>query len=287
VRNKKFKKIKKTILGYSKKYLKMNSEDEEIYDESDDYDIYKLPKIIKVDDQYEVKNGLLELKRDIILKLTTPMNEEGELKNLFSISKKISTIKTTQVFKRLRYFPPILQIKHGQPVRDDEDYEIRGNRVFVSKEFMIDCVINYKMYKDTGIYRLKDIWYCCTYYSLTIGLIEYVNGIYNFMTDNHYCFYDNGVFENVKLYEYSYRINPGDNVMLELDTNKRILYLFVNNVIQPLCITNLPLPCCFLIVSVGKTDRIEFKSLLHIFDPTYSIDFVDKSKDIKWFYRNY
>jgi hypothetical protein len=75
--------------------------------------------------------------------------------------------------------------------------------------------------------------------------------------------------------------------MLELDTNKGILCLFVNNVIQPLYITDVPLPCCFLIVSVGRTDRIEFKSLLHSFDPTYSVEFLDETKHVKWFYRNY
>jgi hypothetical protein len=107
------------------------------------------------------------------------------------------------------------------------------------------------------------------------------------MTDNHYCFYDSDVFENVKLHGYSYRINRGDSVILELNTNKRILYLFVNNVFQPLCITNVPLPYCFLIVSVGKADRIEFKSLLHTFDPTYNFEFLDETKHVKWFYRNY
>jgi hypothetical protein len=152
---------------------------------------------------------------------------------------------------------------------------------------MTQFIIDYKMYKDTGIYRLKGICYPCTYYSLGIGLIEYVKGIYNFMTDNHYCFYDSGVFKNIKLHGYSYRIKRGDSVMLKLDTNKRILYLFVNNMIQPLCITNVLLTCCFLIVSVGKTDRIEFKSLLHAFNPTYSVEFLDESKHVKWFYRNY
>jgi hypothetical protein len=208
------------------------------------------------------------------------------MKNLYDIGKEMSVIKDTTFFKRLRYFPPILEIKHGQPVRDDENYEIIGNRTFVSKEFMTYCIIDYKMYKDTGIYRLKGIWYPCTYYSLGIGLIEYVNGIYNFMTDNHCCFYDSGIFESVKYHGYNYRINRGDNVMLELDTNKIILYLFVYIVIQPLCITNVPLPCCFLIVSAGKTDRIEFKSLLHAFDPTYSVEFLDETKHLKWFYRN-
>jgi hypothetical protein len=212
--------------------LKIDSEGEEETDEmNDDEVIYKPAKII-VDDEYEVEKGLLGLNRDIILKLTTPMNEEDKLKNLFSIDKEMNTFKNTSLFKLLRYFPPILQIKHRQPQQDYEDYEIRGNREFVSKEFMTDCIINYKIYKDTGIYRLKGIWYPCTYCSLGIGLIEYVNGIYNFMTDNHCCFYDTGVYKNVKLHGYSYRIKCGDTVMLESDTNKRILYLFVNNMIK-------------------------------------------------------
>jgi hypothetical protein len=156
--------------------------------------------------------------------------------------------------------------------------------VFVSKEFMTDCIIDYKMYKDTGIYRMKCIWYPCTYCSLGIGLIEYVNGIYNFMTDNHCCFYGSGVFENVKLHGYSYRINRGDNVMLELDTNKRILYLFVNSVIQRVCITKVSLPCCFLIVFAGKIDQIQFKSLVYAFDLICSVEFLQiKAKTLSCF----
>jgi hypothetical protein len=71
----------------------MDSEDEEETDEeSDDYYIYKPSKIIKVDDEYEVKNGLLGLKRDIILKLTTPIIREYEMKRLFSIGKEMCAI---------------------------------------------------------------------------------------------------------------------------------------------------------------------------------------------------
>jgi hypothetical protein len=181
--------------------LKKDSEDEEETDEESNNDvIYKPFKIIKVDDEYEVENLLLGLKLDIILKLTTPIIGEYEMKNLFSIGKEMNTFKNISLFKKLRYFPPILQIKYEQPARDDDDYEIRGNRLFILKEFMILFITDYKMYKETGIYRLKGIWYPCTYYSLGIGLIEYVNGIYNFMTDNHCCFYDSGVFENVKLH---------------------------------------------------------------------------------------
>jgi hypothetical protein len=125
----------------------MDSEDkEETDEESDDYDIYKAAKIIKVDDEYELKNGLLGLKRDIIIKLKTPMNKEDKLKKLFCIYYEMSVIKSTPLFKRLRYFPPILEINHGQ-LQQDCDYEIRGNREFVSKEFMTHFIINFKMYK--------------------------------------------------------------------------------------------------------------------------------------------
>jgi hypothetical protein len=84
----------------------MDSEDEEETDEENP------TKIIKVNDEYEVKNGFMGLKRDKILKLTTIMNEEEKLKNLFCIGEEMRVIKDTPLFKRLRYFPPILQIKH-------------------------------------------------------------------------------------------------------------------------------------------------------------------------------
>jgi hypothetical protein len=93
----------------------MDFEDEEETDKKNDEDeLYKPAKIIKVDEEYEVKNGLLILKRDIILKLTTAMNED-EMKNLFGIFHEMSTIKDIPLLKALRYFPPVLQIKHGQP----------------------------------------------------------------------------------------------------------------------------------------------------------------------------
>jgi hypothetical protein len=50
-----------------------------------------------------------------------------------------------------------------------------------------------------------------------------------------------GVFEKVKLHGYKFRIVRGDNVRLESDMNKKTLHLFVNNVIQHLSSTNVPL----------------------------------------------
>jgi hypothetical protein len=79
---------------------------------------------------------------------------------------------------------------------------------------MTQFIIDYKMYKDIGIYTVKGMCYPRTYYSLGIGLIEYKNWIFNFMTDNHCCFYDSGVFENMKLHWYSYMIHDGDSVIL-------------------------------------------------------------------------
>jgi hypothetical protein len=86
-------------------YLRIDSESDEEFDEDDDV-IEKPIEIIKVGEKYEVENGLLGLKRDIILKLTTPMNGEDELKNLFAISKEMSVIKDIKLFRMLRYFPP-------------------------------------------------------------------------------------------------------------------------------------------------------------------------------------
>jgi hypothetical protein len=56
------------------------------------------------------------------------MKGEDELTNLFGIGQERCVINDSKLFKLMRYFPPILEIKHGQPVQDDDDYEIRGNR---------------------------------------------------------------------------------------------------------------------------------------------------------------
>jgi hypothetical protein len=111
----------------------MDSEDEE---KCDDDIIDKPVEIIKVDEEYEMKNELVGVKLDVILKLTTSIIGEHEMKKLFFIGKEMSVFKDTKLSKMLRYFPPILQIKHGHPQQDYEDYEIRGNQTFVSKDFM-------------------------------------------------------------------------------------------------------------------------------------------------------
>jgi hypothetical protein len=88
-----------------------------------------------------------------------------------------------------------------------------GNKTLVFKKFMNWFIIDYKMYENTGIYQASRKCYLRTFYSLGIGCIEYVNGIYNFMTNNHCCFYDSGVLEQGKTYGFSYRIKKGDSVM--------------------------------------------------------------------------
>jgi hypothetical protein len=64
--------------------LIINSENEEETDE--------LAEIIMVDEEFEKNNGLLGLKRDIILTLIVPMNIEDDFKNIFDISHEMSLI---------------------------------------------------------------------------------------------------------------------------------------------------------------------------------------------------
>jgi hypothetical protein len=120
---------------------RMDSESDEEFDE--DRDVIEKPiEIIKAYEEYEVKNRLLGAKRDVILKLTTPKNGEDELKNLFAIVKEMSVIKDSKLFKMLRYFPPILEMKNGQPVHDDDDYESR---------------VCFEGVHDTVYYRFQDV----------------------------------------------------------------------------------------------------------------------------------
>jgi hypothetical protein len=107
------------------------------------------------------------------------------------------------------------------------------------------------------------------------------------MTNNHCCFYDSGELEQGKIYGFSYRIKKGDSVMLELDTNRRTLHFFVNKKIQPVVITDVPLPMCFLIVLVSKADMIEFDFLHHLFHSSYDTKFIKNDEEIKWINKNY
>jgi hypothetical protein len=93
--------------------------------------------------------------------------------------------------------------------------------------------------------------------------------------------FDSGVVEQHKMYGYDYRINKGDTVMLELDTNEKKLYFFLNGKLLPVVLTEVPLPCCFLIVSVCKGDEIEFKFFRHLWTRFYETKFSSLEKEIK------
>jgi hypothetical protein len=69
--------------------------------------------------------------------------------------------------------------------------------------------------------------------------------------------------------------------MLELDTNKRTSHFFVNKKIQPVVLTNVPLPMCFLIVLINKVDMIKFDFLHHRFNSSYDRKFIKNGEKIK------
>jgi hypothetical protein len=142
------------------------------------------------------------------------------------------------------------------------------------------------MYENTGVFQVSGIFYPTTYYTLGMGCTQYVNGIFNFMCNNHCCMYDSGVLEQQKMYGYEYRINKGDIVMLELDTKEKKLYFFLNGKLLPFVLTEVPLPVCFLIVSVCKGDEIEFKFIRHLWTSSYETNFSSPDKEIKWITNN-
>jgi hypothetical protein len=106
-----------------------------------------------------------------------------------------------------RYFPPIFSIRYGRPETNRDDYIITGNKLLKRKEFMNQFILDNKMYENMGVFEVSEIFYPSTYYTLGMGCTQYVNGIFNFMTNNHY-----SVF---------IIINKGDTVMLELDTKEK------------------------------------------------------------------
>jgi hypothetical protein len=49
--------------------------------------------------------------------------------------------------------------------------------------------------------------------------------------------FDSGIHEQHKMYGYDFRIYNGDTVMLELDTNEKKLYFFLNGKLLPFVLT--------------------------------------------------
>jgi hypothetical protein len=127
-----------------------------------------------------------------------------------------------------RYFPPILNIRYGQPEKNGDDYIVTGNKILKTKGFMNQFILDYKMYENTGVFQTSGIFYPTKYYSLGMGCTHYVNGIFHFMTNDHCYMFDSGVF----------------------DTREKKIYFFLNGKLLPFVLIEVPLSCCFLIVSV-------------------------------------
>jgi hypothetical protein len=76
--------------------------------------------------------------------------------------------------------------------------------------------------------------------------------------------FDSGILEQHKVCGYEYWIKKSDTILLELYTKEKKYYFFLNGTLLPFVLTEVPLPCCFLIVSVCKGDEIEFKLFHHL-----------------------
>jgi hypothetical protein len=83
--------------------------------------------------------------------------------------------------------------------KNGDDYVVRGNKLLKTKEFMNQFILDYKMYENTGVFQVSGIFYPTTYYTLVIGYIKYVNGIFNFITNNYCCMFDSGVHMTIGL----------------------------------------------------------------------------------------
>jgi hypothetical protein len=97
---------------------------------------------MEVEEQYEIKNGLFGLKRNLIIKLAGIQKNEDNLKNIIGLCEETSKYKEHFLFNVYRFFPPILSLRYGHPEHNNNEYEIVGNKKLVSKEFMNQFIID-------------------------------------------------------------------------------------------------------------------------------------------------
>jgi hypothetical protein len=142
----------------------------------------------------------------LIKDLIRIQKNEDNLKNIISLCEETSKYKKHFLFNVYRFISQILSIKYCHPEHNDNEYEVIGNNALKSKNFMNEFIIDHKIFENTKIYQVFGKYYPKTYYSLGIGYIEYVNGIFKFITNNDCCFYDSGVLDQGKIYEYSFKL---------------------------------------------------------------------------------
>jgi hypothetical protein len=82
---------------------------------------------MEVEEQFEVKNVLLESKQDLIMKLVNRQKNEDNLKSIIGLCNETSKYKENFLFNIYRFFPPILSLRYGHPECNDNEYKEIGN----------------------------------------------------------------------------------------------------------------------------------------------------------------
>jgi hypothetical protein len=221
-------------------------------------------------DEYNAKNGLFGMKRDINLRLMKVVKKPEDKRSLVGMGTQYYDWKKHYLFDKFNHLPPIIQLK----CFDDGEY-IVDNGVFKSKEASCYMVVVKPMYKKSGVYRLVMRNYRLYPLNVTdnygIGLFRKDGNAVDMFDPNIgtdiinknivYVIY----YSLVNNYMYSNR-NKNDIIRYELDTDNNIFRIYMNNFI--IYERNLPFVYPFYFTfTVDKTISVEILSLQH-FDYT-------------------
>jgi hypothetical protein len=200
-----------------------------------------------MNNKYDIENGLLGMKRDLSLKLSSYL-DENEKRELFGQGHEYFDWKNHFLYKNLNKFP-VMEITNGEIEKISPNLLI-GHSLYNSLQ------IKERLYPNSGKYVLKIIPISIKTHGIIIMLTEgRISNDFGFLSKAFQINLD--VFENFKGF-----FKVGDLVKIEVDTNKKVVKCYINNKKireKRYSLTN-PL---YFDINIGRDDSMKIESFQH------------------------
>jgi hypothetical protein len=185
-------------------------------------------------DKYEIKNGLLGMKRDINIKLSSFL-DENKKRQLHGVSLDYFIWKNHFLYKILNRFPRV-QSKKGKIKL------IPPNTItFDSANSCFEIIQRLPLNTGKYILKIKPIVFKFIFMIISEGLVLRESGIFSFIK-NFYMSIDkfmDGISiiniasknnDDKKSKNYLGILKKDDNIKIEIDTNNKVIKCIINNI---------------------------------------------------------
>lgn len=226
----------------------------------------KKNSVIMVSEEFEIKNGLLGIYRDVYFELVNKINGDKKIRNMIGVSQECYEWSKHDYFTWARgsVFPCIQKFFKG------DDVDISRLVVSISKwsgkrnwvYAFVDKII------DQGIWRIEGKYLKKRGFNpfLSLGIVEIVKKKIKAIDNWDFtpCFSElvnDGDFSPVTFSYENILWDVVDVIALEVSIPTHTLHFFVNGILQPVAYCNIPAAIKFFIRLKRIGDKFEFLTL--------------------------